>query len=76
MYFVNGKVIELDPVHMYPYSPENVTFFLRFQKKFASTRSVFASFLPVHTYPPSQAWRISVRYYKRQEGEAPVRHLE
>ena len=47
----NGqKSIGLGPVHTYPYSFEKATFFLRFPQKFASTRSVFASFSPVHAY--------------------------
>ena len=37
------------PVHTYPYSFENATLFLRFPIKFLSTRSIFASFSPVHT---------------------------
>ena len=36
---------------MYPDIFENGGFFLPFSKKTASTRSVFKSFLSVHTYP-------------------------
>ena len=38
------SLLIVGPVHTYPYSFENATFFLRFKKKYASTRSVFASF--------------------------------
>ena len=31
MYLVKDKVTELGPVHTYPQSSENATFFLRFQ---------------------------------------------
>ena len=41
---------DLGPVHTYPYSFEKPFFFSPFSKKFASTRNVFASFSPVHTY--------------------------
>lgn len=37
-------LLTVGPVHSYPYLFENPTFFLRFKKKYASTRSVFASF--------------------------------
>ena len=42
------------PVYTYPYSFENVTFFSPFSKIFASTRSAFESFSPVHTYTMNQ----------------------
>lgn len=38
------SLLIVGPVHTYPYSFGNATFFLRFKKKYASTRSVFASF--------------------------------
>ena len=47
---VSCIVKHLGPVHTYPYSFENATFFLRLQNKFASTQSFLASFSPVHTY--------------------------
>ena len=37
-------LLTVGPVHTYPYSFKNATFSSVFKKKFASTRSVFASF--------------------------------
>ena len=48
--YLFGGSGQLGPVHTYPFSFENAKVYSPFFKISRSTRSVFESFLPVHTY--------------------------
>jgi len=65
------------PVYTYPYSFENATFFLRFQKnsrplvafsrRFRPSTRIRWINLKTITYPTAHAWRIRVRYYEPEK---------
>ena len=58
--FQNVFLPRWGPVHTNPFSNQNVAVLLRFQKRFASTLTVFISFSPVHTATAYPFWK---RFY-------------